>query len=437
MNEESNLQEQQLQNALLTNYLANLEFLNEYDNELYHKVEVLSQMIGNTSYKEKYRLEFIKEDGDFDVYDLKNQTYLYNKCPKRINRKLVNTVDFNEKNTIKSLEKALYSSSKNRLDEITLRKIKNSLQEANQSILLVKNEVLEYVNIFDEKENKKLKKIDKFIFFGTLLGRHIFKIAEKLNTSLYFVCEKNLELFRLSLFVNNYRNLAKKCGVIFSIMDEEDSVKKIDMFLNINPFSNYMLKFSSTGINVKEYIDYFLTSLVVQKPTSFDYNRFLYVLMRNASEKINNYKFIDFKENINYNFFDRTPVLFIAAGPSFQSNLKWVKENQNKFFVVTIGAAYKTLLKNNIKVDLLISLDSSYEILSEKQFSLEDVKLLKDTIVLCSSMTSKKLLDIFDQDRLFIYEVIYSFFNSKECLSAFSVGEKSIDLLLNMGVKNL
>ena len=58
----------QLQNALTTTFLANLAFLSEYDKELYHRVDELSRMIENGTYEEKYHLEFIMEDGDFDIY---------------------------------------------------------------------------------------------------------------------------------------------------------------------------------------------------------------------------------------------------------------------------------------------------------------------------------------------------------------------------------
>jgi hypothetical protein len=59
----------QLQDALTTTFLANLAFLSEYDNELYHRIDELSRMIENETYKEKYALDFIIEDGDFDIYD--------------------------------------------------------------------------------------------------------------------------------------------------------------------------------------------------------------------------------------------------------------------------------------------------------------------------------------------------------------------------------
>ena len=79
----------ELQNALTTTFLANLAFLSEYDNELYHRIDELSRMIENGTYIEKYELEFIMENGDFDIFDIQNNKYLYNRNPKKINDELV------------------------------------------------------------------------------------------------------------------------------------------------------------------------------------------------------------------------------------------------------------------------------------------------------------------------------------------------------------
>src|SRR5574344_1659322 len=90
----------QLQNALTTTFLANLVFLSEYDNELYHRVDELSRMIENGSYEEKYHLEFIMEDGDFDIYDVVNDKYMYDRKPKNKNNELVRKVGFDNKFSI-------------------------------------------------------------------------------------------------------------------------------------------------------------------------------------------------------------------------------------------------------------------------------------------------------------------------------------------------
>ena len=428
----------QLQNALTTTFLANLVFLSEYDNELYHRVDELSRMIENGVYKEKYALEFIMENGDFDIYDILNDKYLYEKKPKEYNKNLVKQIDFDENNSINTLEKGLYSNIL-KIDEKIIEEKRLKLQDPEDAELILKYDVSKYLEVMKKNnKTKTLKKIDKFIFFGTLLGRHINPIVDKIDASLYFVCEKNLEIFRLSLFVNDYSHLAKNDGVIFSIMENEEEIRnKIDKFLNINLFSNYLIKLSSTNLNVKYFIDTFLTTLVVDyKPTTFDYNRMLYTLMRNVSEKVNSEYFLQFDEIKNPEFFKNLPVLYIAAGPSFQENIEWIRKNQNKFIIVTVGAAYKTLINSKIRVDIVITLDASYKVLKEKQFSDSDVKLLKDSIVLYSSMTDKRLVKSFPKNK-FVFDVVDSYHTQNKMLSASSVGEKGVELLLSFGVKKL
>lgn len=432
---------QKLQEALINTYLSNLTFFREYDKTLYKKLETLSFAIEDGQYVEKYRLEFIQEKGDFDIYDIKNDNYIYNKDSKKINNRMINSISFDDKSTINTLEEIIYSRPGKILDDNKVIEIKDSLQDLNESFLLVRNNILEYINIFENEEHsKKLKKIDKFIFFGTLLGRHINPIVEKVNASSYFVCERNLELFRLSLFVNDYNHLTKKQGVVFSIMDEEEELeRKIQMFISgNNPFSNYLIKFSSTEINTQEYIDAFLTYLSINKPMTFDYNRTQYTLLRNISKKIGKYNILQFQKENVYDIFKESPVLFIAAGPSFSENLLWIKENQEKFYIVTVGAAYETLIKNGIKIDMIITLDSSFKSLGEKQFSSEKINMIpNDTIILASVMTDDRLLDRFNKKKLFLYEINVSYFGSEDPMGAYSVGERSVYLLLNMNVKNL
>ena len=208
----------QLQNALTTTFLANLVFLSEYDKDLYHRVDELSRMIENGTYKEKYYLEFIMEDGEFDIYDVVNDKYLYGRKPKKFNNNLISKVNFDQKNSI--IDIPPYFSDKNKLNFDREKRFElNTMDEFNT---LTQCDVYEYTSTLNGRLNQKkrtFKKLEKFIFLGTLLGRHIPKIANKVNSSAYLVLERNLEIFRLSLFTVDYTVLAKK-GVIFSIMND-------------------------------------------------------------------------------------------------------------------------------------------------------------------------------------------------------------------------
>lgn len=429
----------QLQNALTTTFLANLAFLSEYDNDLYHRVDELSRMIENKTYQEKYALDFIMESGDFDIYDIVNDKFLYNKNPKKINEELIRKVQFNEKNSIFDLSPDFLIKDKYQIN----RENRFNFKEMNELNRLTQNDMWEYANItkdFLEDRTKKLKKIEKFIFLGTLEGRHIPKIAKKIDAKIYLVCERNLEIFRLSLFTVDYTILGKK-GVIFSIMDNQiDESNKIFNFLNINIFNNYLLKFSTTNINIDKYVDNVLNSLLMSNPTVYDYNRGLYVHLNRTLECLgnNNLKILLFdKIKEKCNFFENIPILYLAAGPSLDENLDWIRKNQNKFFIVTIGAAFKKLLNNNIRIDMITTLDEQ-EFLSTMQFDDDSIsKISKDTIIIASAITSENILKKLYKKNLFIYEVFMPFYKNSRAFSGFSIGEITLNILLNMNAKEI
>ena len=278
----------QLQNALTTTFLANLVFLSEYDRDLYHRVDELSRMIGNGTYQEKYALEFLMENGEFDIYDIINDKYLYNKKPKKINNELVKKVNLDSKNSIINFSE--YYSFNNTMN---IEKDYFDLNYLEELSSITINDAQEYKNIVGKAvlANKSLKEIRKFIFFGTLLGRHIPRIAEKINASAYLVLERNLEIFRLSLFTVDYTILGNK-GVIFSIMDNlKDEEQKINKFLNINLLDNNIIKISSTNINIDRYIDNVLSISSTLSPESYDYNRMLYTHINRTTYYIKNQKY--------------------------------------------------------------------------------------------------------------------------------------------------
>ena len=256
---------------------------------------------------------------------------------------------------------------------------------------------------------------------------------------MYLVVEKNLEIFRLSLFTVDYTILAKK-GVVFSIMDrEEKEEEKIKIFTNINYLDNYIIKFVSTSINIDGYVDKILANLVSQKPTVYDYNRILYINLNRKTKVLNSqYRTILCNHIVkNSKALSTVPVLYLSAGPSLDENLSWIKENENKFFIVTIGAAYKKLLKNKIRIDMITTLDED-EILNELQFDEESIsQLSNDTVILANSSTNDKILEKLKKYKLFLYETLITIHNDNVALSGYSIGELTLDILLKLNVKKI
>ena len=162
----------ELQNALTTTFLANLAFLSEYDKELYYRIDELSRMIENGTYQEKYALEFIMEKGEFDIYDIVNDKYLYKKNPKRINDEMVKRVEFNEKNAIFDLPEYFLFEKPEKIDElkksyveyltpIVTRKLEEGKEPTSEELLKCQQLGAEYFNF-----------VENFVGKSGLLGAH-------------------------------------------------------------------------------------------------------------------------------------------------------------------------------------------------------------------------------------------------------------------------
>lgn len=424
----------QLQNALTTTFLANLAFLSEYDNELYHRIDEFSRMIENGTYEEKYALEFIREDGDFDIYDIINDKYLYNKNPTKTINKAVSQINFDTKGSFSIFESKFFSERKFLKDDNIF----------NESSFKLKKDIDEFQEILKDDlstyNRKKLNNIDKFIFIGTLLGRHIPKILKKVNAKNFFVCERNLEIFRLSLFIVDYSSLAREGKtVVFSIMDtKHDFNLKSSIFLRNDYHQNYVIKYYTTDYDVSEYFDEIMDALVSQKSTAFNHYMMLDNVARLALLRLNNYNIIHRElSKIKELYLQKTSILYIGAGPSLSENIDWILENKERFIIIAMGASCKKLLSFNIVPDIVVTLDPQFKVLDEVHFPEEILSQLKDTIILASMNTDERIINKFDKKNLFLYEVVFSATQENKVEDGYSVGEIAGTLLINLGVQKL
>ena len=146
-------------------YENNLIYLQNNHPELFQKVSLLDLAIDQGQYEERYVLEYM-DAGYFDLKEVATGNYLYGE----------NSDDF---------AKEMISG------EIDTTAIK------------------------------------KAIFFGTGLGTHISFIAKGAEQPVSFlIIEDDLELFRLSLFVTNFSDMAQTVRFVFSVMENEEALKK-------------------------------------------------------------------------------------------------------------------------------------------------------------------------------------------------------------------
>lgn len=411
-------------------YKKNLLFLESYDNDLFTRIISLSTYIENNEYQERYYLEYIKEEKNFDLYDTKTETFLYHKKPNDFIKYALAQTTFDRENSFDLLQEFTY----NHFEEITPPK-NNNLE--NISIYNMLKDIKEYSIIFNKKTTdytKQFKYIEKFIFVGTLLGTHIPKIANKLKANVYLICENNLEIFRLSLFTTDYTLLAKNATVLFTIMDDDAIFKnKFDAFFQSNIRANYMLKYFCSNYNIGNLFDKLLSHASVNSPILYKYTKILEGLIKLNIQNIPHYPI--FSTRKKHNLLLDKAVLFIAAGPSLEKNIKWLQKVQTKFILVAVGASLQTLVKNNILPDFVISVDPDEEV--KHQFENIQPDILNQCVFLTATATHSDVLSKFNAKNIILFELMATFKNDSCMLSGFSVGEISVHLLTILGANNI
>lgn len=427
--------EQNLYNALMITYEGNLRFLSQYDNDLFQRVSMLSDLIGSGDYTERYFLEFVKENGDFDIYDSHTSSYIYDRKPKQWNNKAVVNTNFDLNNVVTFINPRPYTEQNTDISEKDLHL--SQLYEFKTMTDIQNFRNLLNVNLYNK--DKKPKTFKKLIFLGTLLGRHIPKLLKKFNSLNHFVCEHNLEIFRLSLFVCDYSLLAREGrSVVFSIMDDEVVfMDKFRLFFQNDITNNLFYKYFSTDYNVDNYLNLIISNVTQRDPFLFNYNLTLANIIKQSLRKIKEYKTIKLTLDTHNNILENHPVLYLGAGPSLGKNIEWIKQNQDKFIIVAMGATLKRLASNGIKPDIITSLDPAKNAILQ-QFQVDSL-YIENSIKLASTNSDDSVLKKLSNNnsKLFLFEIFKSFYPNGIGLNGLSIGEVTLGLLLLLNAKEI
>jgi hypothetical protein len=394
----------EIQQTLQEIFLNNLNFFKQNHPLIYNKILAFERL--NI---ENYYIDFV--DNKFQLFDLHNKINLYEKEP--------------------------FEDAIDRVDNFDLGSAFNLIKiETLEKKNHYKNEInaYEYLNEFIEHFNNVDIKINKFIFIGTLLGIHINDFHKILKAKVYLIIEPNIEIFRLSIFMTDYKILATNSKLFFSINEEEVGQKQIiEKFLKYEYQFNNLIHFElAHKINepLINKISMIFTHLGEMRYPFSDYlislNRLHYYFIENKNNLLNLSKI--------YNFLEKKDVLFLGAGPSLEKDLNFVHLNKNKFIIVAVATTLKTLETKNIIPDIIITVDGQ-EIVKE-QFNVSKF-MYENSIILCSNKLDKDLYSLLKDTRLFFFQNSLNLFRNLGFITGITVGDMGIDLLLKLGAKNL
>lgn len=408
-------------------YNKNMIFLEEKHKSKFDKLKLFEYGLELGQIKERYVLEY--KENYFDIYDTKEEKWIYNTNSIKYSEQIVQDINFeSKKNSFKTFYGVEYE---------------NEIAEKSKNLSMLSDiafgnaPIIDYVNR-NLPIKEEIKEIFVYLIFGAGLGLHIPLIHKKINARLYLLVEPSLEIFRLSLFVTDYSKLAEITNLILSIGENEEEFR--ERFQNLHAKSsayNHYIKFLLFSQNFDRYLMTIQHSLVAQGHLLYSYNRELLSLSRTYQYIKEKFKYINISKTQNLNVFENKKVIILAAGPSLSKNIEYIRNYQNKYIIVSIYTLLPYLEKHNICPDIVTQYD---ELTKQMVLILNNIKnkdFFKHTLFLFSSHVCKELIDFFPKKNIYIFQALHTVKKTFDYLTSPSIGEITYALIQILGAKNI
>jgi len=406
------------------NFNDNIEYIENQHPKLFSLLSSLDNAIANAQYQEKY--ELVYENDSFDVLEKSTKIALYDGQSKRHAEASANSLDYKiEHDTFETFnEKNVSDEDANKYSSI--EPFTHRLYGMGKIINFTQKKSL---------QKESLKSIDKYIFYGVGLGLHIEAIHKIINSKVYLIIEDDLELFRLSLFTINYKNLSKNSKIIFSVFEgDEEFSNTATEFLQEQYYYNHYIKMFRLLSHSDAKINQFRDAILQQAHFGFHHSNLLLHYMKGLNY-LQEGNFLNRSIKFTDDIFMQKPFLLLAAGPSLQNHQDWLKENQNSFTIVAIAATLPFLAKHDIKPDIVVQLDA-YES-SAQHFSDEVFDFIKDSIYIFSAKVPESIVSRLNKNQLFFFENGTNYKENSLKPSSPCAGSTTYQLALLFGVKDI
>ncbi|MDD5372766.1 MAG: DUF115 domain-containing protein [Sulfurimonas sp.] len=413
-------------NQVTKNFNDNIAYLQAFQKGVYSKLAALDNAIENGYYQEKY--ELVYEKGYFDVYEKTTKKFLYAKDSSTHAKLASQSIDYElNDNLFKGFHEYIIDDS-----ELEVYKQKKPFEDSMSGFA----PIMHYCQQ-NSLKNKRLKTLDKFVFFGTGLGLHISSIHEKISSEVYFIIEDDLELFRLSLFTTNYAKLALDAQLIFSIFEDKSEFSKSSKeFLDTKYYYNHYIKYFHLLSHSEDKHEQFHLAIASGAHFSFDYNVLLTQNLKPLDYIFGNYKFLNKELAFADSILNEKPFLLLGAGPSLQKNIEWLRQNHKNFIIVAVSATLTLLEREHISPDIIVHLDA-YHSSVELFAKIKSMDFIKNSICFFSDKIDTDVIRLFDEKNVFLFENGTNYKINSIKPSAPCVGSIAYQILLILKAKNI
>ena len=398
--QENNIEE--IQNTMFLIYSKNLNFFKNDYPEIYMKILDLEK---KNIYE--YSIDFI--NNHFELVNNKNE-YIYNCDPYY-------DAEYRLKNINEGSSFSLIKTDKE-YDQV-------KTYDFRIDPYAILNNYIEII------KNKNVCINQKCIFLGSILGLHISSIVKESDFKIFLIIEDNLEIFRLSMFLNDYEDISTKKKIFFMINEKNKSDKIIDL-LQISPEYNNKIRFELASEKDFYLIEEVLNIFLQENEINYPFSEYLISYIRGITYIKNNYNLL--KLNTSYSILKGHRILFLGGGLSFEKEIDFIIRNKNNFLIVCVAAVLKVLAKHDIIPSIIITSDSSNII--KEQFFVND-KYYNNSIILASNKTDENVIRLFSKENVFLFNDSLELFNDTGINIGVNVGNIGYSILLKLGVDSI
>ena len=412
---------QDIESYVMSNYHENMLYFENKHPSLWKKLKALELLLGEGKYPQRYDLEY--KNDYFDVVELSSGGYLYNANSESHSQQMAQSVNF------KKYEHTIETFYHFNVDDKTVeaaRKLPANFTHA------VTAPLINYYNKNAEK-SALMKKIYKFIFIGVGLGLHLEKIDKKVDSDVYFIIENDIELFRLSLFTCNYKNIFHDRDVFFSIAQNPTEFN--ETFVSFYEFAfirNHYLKFSLFSSKDEIYIKNIQSAILTRPENCYSHAALLEKGRRVLDKITEDYKFLSMLKK-NDEFFKDKPILVLGAGPSLGANKEWLVQNHDKFIIIAPFVALRVLYHLDIAPDIIVHIDEGDEI-AKRDMKLYEGKseFFDNSLFIFNASVPEIFFDTFKKESIYLLEDRTHYKLNNNYIEAASVGETAYTVALSL-----
>lgn len=211
------------------------------------------------------------------------------------------------------------------------------------------------------KQVSLINEADLFVLGGFGLGYICEELIQKYPDKPIVIFEPDINLFYEVIKVKDISNILTNSNVHFIINGSYSLIKNFFIPQKIKrieyiPLQNRIQADSEYFSNLKETINIYLERMRVNKNTLTKFGK---LWVKNQCKNIIHMGYENDISHI-FNKFNDIPGIIVSAGPSMELIIPYLKELKERFLILAVDTAFKSLLEEGIEPDFVMSIDSQY-----------------------------------------------------------------------------